>query len=196
MGKFIKEDVREWFPSTTGPLLPTMTDSLLAPSREVLSQRYHTGELVEATTLGPSTEGDDFVRLNCTRNGHDYEHLSAPLNAVQFHLRSPSPMPPASSEETPQPPSLGCTTSTPSCPSLPPGWEQRQTPDAHVFYVNHTKRETQWEEPSPAYWRPLSLCAWNGLGVLCPVLYYRSFALLSRAPNGMSNEHSRLDRIF
>ena len=41
-----------------------MTDSLLAPGREVLSKRYHTGELVEATILGPSTEGDDFVRLH------------------------------------------------------------------------------------------------------------------------------------
>ena len=71
MGKFIKQDVREWCPSAKGPLLPTMTDSLLAPSREVLSKRYHTGEL--ATILGPSTERDDFVRLKYTRNGCDYD---------------------------------------------------------------------------------------------------------------------------
>ena len=31
VGKFVKQDVREWCPSTKGPLLPTMTDSLLAP---------------------------------------------------------------------------------------------------------------------------------------------------------------------
>ena len=35
VGKFVKRDVRERFPSTTGPLLPIMTDSLLAPGREV-----------------------------------------------------------------------------------------------------------------------------------------------------------------
>ena len=46
-----------------------MTDSLLAPGREVLYKRYHTGELVEATILGPSVEGDDFIRVKYTRNG-------------------------------------------------------------------------------------------------------------------------------
>ena len=39
MGKFVKEDVRELCPSTTGPLLPTMTDSLLASHQEVLYKR-------------------------------------------------------------------------------------------------------------------------------------------------------------
>ena len=69
MGKFVKHDVREWCPSTAGPLLPTMTDSLLALGREVLYKRYHTSEFVEATILRPSTEGDDFVHLKYTRNG-------------------------------------------------------------------------------------------------------------------------------
>ena len=36
VGKFVKQVVREWCHSTTGPLLPTMTDSLLAPGRGVL----------------------------------------------------------------------------------------------------------------------------------------------------------------
>ena len=39
--KFVKQVVREWCPSTTGPLLPTMTDSLLAPGQEVLYKRCH-----------------------------------------------------------------------------------------------------------------------------------------------------------
>ena len=52
VGKFVKQVVREWCPGTAGPLLPTMTDSLLAPGREVLYKRYHTGELVQATILG------------------------------------------------------------------------------------------------------------------------------------------------
>ena len=30
VGKIVKQVVREWYPSTTGPLLPTMTSSLLA----------------------------------------------------------------------------------------------------------------------------------------------------------------------
>ena len=128
-----------------------MTDSLLAPGREVLYKRYHTGRLVRATILGPSDDGDDFVRLKYSRNGRDYENPSAPLSAVQFHLRYPSPMSSTSSEETPQPTSRGCPTSPPSHSSLPPGWEQRRTPDGPVFYVNHTKWETQWEEPPPAY---------------------------------------------
>ena len=36
VGKIVKQVVREWCPSTTGPLLPTMIDSLLAPGRGVL----------------------------------------------------------------------------------------------------------------------------------------------------------------
>ena len=41
VGKFVICNLREWCPSTTGPLLPTITDSLLAPGREVLHKRYH-----------------------------------------------------------------------------------------------------------------------------------------------------------
>ena len=82
MGKFVQQDVREWCPSTTRPLLPTVTDSLLALGREALSKLYHIGELVEAMILGPSGEGDDFVRLKYTRNGRGYENLAAPLSVV------------------------------------------------------------------------------------------------------------------
>ena len=66
--KTAKRGVREWCPSTIGPLLPTMTDSLLAPSREMLYKWYHTSELVPATILGPSNDGDDFVWLKYSRN--------------------------------------------------------------------------------------------------------------------------------
>ena len=45
VGKFVKQDVRDWCPSATGPLLLSMTASLLAPGREVLYKRYHAGEL-------------------------------------------------------------------------------------------------------------------------------------------------------
>ena len=125
VGKFVKRVVREWCPSTTGPLLPTLTDSVLASGREVLYKRYHTGEPVAATILGPSTQGDyDFVRLKYTKNDRDYENPAAPLSAGQFPLRSPSPMSSTSSEGAPQPPSRGRTTSPPTHPSLPPGWEQ------------------------------------------------------------------------
>ena len=37
----LKQVVREWCRSTKGPPVPTMTDSLLAPGREVLYMRYH-----------------------------------------------------------------------------------------------------------------------------------------------------------
>ena len=49
--RFVEQDAREWYPSTTGPRLPTMTHSLLAPGWEVLHKRYHTGELLAAATL-------------------------------------------------------------------------------------------------------------------------------------------------
>ena len=53
----------------------------------------------------------------------------------------------ASSEEMPRQPSRGRTASPPSCPSLPPSLQQRHTLDGRVFYVNHTKRETQRSLP-------------------------------------------------
>ena len=40
VGKFVKQVVRGWCPSPTRPLLPSMTDSLLAPGREVLYKGY------------------------------------------------------------------------------------------------------------------------------------------------------------
>ena len=43
------------------------------------------------------------MRLKYSRNGCDQENPSAPLSAVQFHLRSPSLMSSTLSEETPQP---------------------------------------------------------------------------------------------
>ena len=39
VGKFVKQVVMEWCPPTTGPLLPPMTDSLLA--RGLGYKRYH-----------------------------------------------------------------------------------------------------------------------------------------------------------
>jgi len=31
---------------------------------------------------------------------------------------------------------------------LPPGWEERRDDFGRVFYVNHSSRTTQWENPS------------------------------------------------
>ena len=50
--------------------------------------------------------------------------------------------------------------------------------------------------PKSATWRPPSLCALNGLGVLCLGMCCRLLAISSRAPNGVSNEHFRSDHIF
>ena len=77
--KTAKQGVREWYPSTIGPLLP---NSLLAPGREVLYKRYHPGELVPATILGPSDDRDDFVRLKYSQNWRDDEYPSGPLSAL------------------------------------------------------------------------------------------------------------------
>ena len=58
VGKFVKQDAREFCPSTTAPLLSTMADSLLASGREVPYDNIYT--LVSLTLLrtpnGVSTE--------------------------------------------------------------------------------------------------------------------------------------------
>ena len=41
VGKFVTQVVRDGWPSTARPPLPTMTYSLLAPDREVPYKRYH-----------------------------------------------------------------------------------------------------------------------------------------------------------
>ena len=46
VGKFVKQVVREWCPSTIGPLLPTITDSLLAPSQEELYKKGPSSESI------------------------------------------------------------------------------------------------------------------------------------------------------
>ena len=65
--KTAKQGVGEGYPSTTRPLLPAMTDPLLAPGREVLYKRYHTGELVP---LGlPMTEMTLYGRRTAEMGG-------------------------------------------------------------------------------------------------------------------------------
>lgn len=38
---------------------------------------------------------------------------------------------------------------------LPPGWEQRRTPDGRVYFVDHRRQKTQWEDPRQAAKRPM-----------------------------------------
>ncbi|KAF5000103.1 hypothetical protein FDECE_11289 [Fusarium decemcellulare] len=38
---------------------------------------------------------------------------------------------------------------------LPPGWEQRLTPDGRAYYANHSTQETTWERPAPVSKPPL-----------------------------------------
>ena len=39
-----------------------------------------------------------------------------------------------------------------------------------------------------ANWRPPRHCAFNGLGILCLGTWYHRFTILSRTPNGLSND--------
>ncbi|XP_064639429.1 transcriptional coactivator YAP1-like isoform X2 [Lineus longissimus] len=32
-------------------------------------------------------------------------------------------------------------------PSLPPGWEQAQTPDGEIYFINHAEKATSWFDP-------------------------------------------------
>ena len=125
MGKFVKQDVRELCPSTTGPLLPTMTDSLLVPGREVLYKRY------------PSQRS--------------LSQIGLPLLPVPRTRKAPSPGSMFSFSVLSGTGTRGCTLKS-------------------------------------ANWRPPSLCALNGLGVLCLGMCYRRFAIFSRAWNAVSNE--------
>ena len=79
VGKFVKQDVREWCPSTTGPLLPTMTDSGYLVLRDVLPEFHnipmHTERRVPRTLLfRPLSKGthgwkrwDSCIATNPTR---------------------------------------------------------------------------------------------------------------------------------
>ena len=59
-----------------------MSHSLFASGQEVLYKWYHSGQLVEATILGPSRQGDDFARLKYSRNVRDYEPPVASICAL------------------------------------------------------------------------------------------------------------------
>ena len=47
----------------------------------------------------------------------------------------------------------------------------------------------------PSTTGPLLRTVTDGLGILCLRTCYHRFTILSRAPNGLCNEHSRSDRI-
>ncbi|XP_016953626.1 transcriptional coactivator yorkie isoform X1 [Drosophila biarmipes] len=38
--------------------------------------------------------------------------------------------------------------------ALPPGWEQAKTNDGQIYYLNHTTKSTQWEDPRIQYRQP------------------------------------------
>ena len=82
----VQQDARSWEFSARDPPLPAMTDSQLAPGREVLCKRYCTGVPVEAIILGLSRRGDEFAH---SRNAHDYENAAAPVSAVQGPQEGP-----------------------------------------------------------------------------------------------------------
>ena len=93
-GKFVKQDVREWCPSTTGPLLPTMIEwaGYLVP-RDV-SLPFH--NIVARAPNGVSNEHSRSDRIRWTRGGG-----GGPAHPP------PTPDPPLTFE----PPSLWSTTS-------------------------------------------------------------------------------------
>ena len=57
--KMVMLGVRQRYDRIMGPVFShIMTDVPLASGWQVLCRRYHTGDLVEATVLGPSEQGD------------------------------------------------------------------------------------------------------------------------------------------
>ena len=51
--------------------------------------------------------------------------------------------------------------------ALPPGWEYRWDPAQNAyFYINHSSRKTQWEDPRIAYYQELSQASTHDDGML------------------------------
>ena len=79
VGKFVKQVVREWCPSTTGPLLPTMTDSSVH-----LHKHKHTAKCPnQDLRLGPS-----WVLVLLIAYEIDPEEEPPSLDAYMTHLPS------------------------------------------------------------------------------------------------------------
>ena len=56
--------------------------------------------------------------------------------------------------------------------ALPPGWEYRWDPAQKAyFYVNHSTRKTQWEDPRIAYYQELSKTEDGNDGMLGIYMY-------------------------
>jgi WW domain/Chitin synthase N-terminal len=51
--------------------------------------------------------------------------------------------------QTPASPHSSITASVASLGPLPPGWEQRSTPEGQAYYVNHNSKSTTWNRPAP-----------------------------------------------
>ena len=67
-----------------------MQSSLFEPGRPVIFTRS-TGERVDATMKGPSEKGDQFAVLEYMKAGQVVTHPCAPLQKIEFFIRSPSP---------------------------------------------------------------------------------------------------------
>ena len=63
VGKFIKQDAREWYPSTTGPQLPTMTDSGYLVLRDVLPEFHNIVTLTDRRVQRTLLFGRYFLRI-------------------------------------------------------------------------------------------------------------------------------------
>ena len=109
-----------------------MSNSLWAPGREVLYVRSNTKELVDATIVGPSDEGDDYIVLRYVRGGREFTNCAAPRHAVQFHVRSPSPCrslspaPSSSARPSPEPSPLRSRSRSHSPKVSPPRGREKQ----------------------------------------------------------------------
>ena len=79
-----------------------MQSSLFEPGRPVIFTRS-TGERVDATMKGPSEKGDQFAVLEYMKARQVVTHPCAPLQKIEFFIRSPSPSPEPTSPPPPSP---------------------------------------------------------------------------------------------
>ena len=119
------------------------------PSSESNQDADHQAQEGETNTTGSRSLPPGWVERR-TKNGRLYY--------VDHNTRSTTWTRPSSeSNHDVDHQAQGGETNTAGLGSLPPGWEERRTPDGEPYYVDHNTRSTSWLDPRPAIIRAKEL---------------------------------------
>ena len=73
----------------------------------------------------------------------------APAQAQQYPPQQQQYPPQQQQQQYAQPPPAAAAPPSYEAP-LPPGWEEKFTPEGKPYYVDHNTKSTHWERPAPA----------------------------------------------